>query len=833
MFNQRFNRMGKTRVLFTIILLIGALFFWNFAFADVPQQIFFQAKISKADGKTAGGSHSIVFKFYSASTGGSALWTETQTLSADASGIFSCYLGSTTSFPSTLDFNSTYYLSMNVDSDGEMSPRIKLVPALFALNSDRFDGLNSTQFLRSDTADTMEATLTFSGVATDIATASGEHFAIIPGGSGNVGIGTTSPSTFKLEVAGNIGPSADSTYDLGSSSVRWENIYADNISGNVTPTGFDSGGMVFGSTGGLLIQDTSNLYWNNSNNRVGIGTSDPVARLEIKGAGTGTTFALKIQDGDGADKVAFLDNGNVGVGNTAPEGLLDVGTTPGVGLIVLTSGKVGIGTTQPGAKLGFVAATTAAGGIDFGTDTNLYRSAADTLKTDDSLVVTGSITTGSLSSSGNLDMNNNLILNIGSADTDFTSGGGLNIAGSVGIGTTAPTAVLHLKAGTTAPSSAPLKLTSGSNLTTAEAGAMEFDGTNLYFTPSTTRRTLEHQGNKGAASGYASLNSSSLVVENPANATATATASKIPIADASAKLDTWVTLGSAIEDGEIPATITRDTEWDTAAEINAATTDDDFATLTGTQTLTNKTIAAASNTLTGVARTDAANTFGAYNQTFDTSTLFVDATSDRVGIGTTGPDYLLHISNSTETNAVGISTTGITYAGTAQPKRTIVLTASGGIPTTTTGADQTQLETTTNRINYYTLDFDQSTDEYATWQFVVPDSYTGTTVTAKVYWQCNATTGNAIWGIQSLGLVDDGAMDSAWGTAVTVTDGATAAANDLLVTAETSSITTGWTAGGLAFVRLYRDADNASDTLAVDARLICVRLEWSAATESD
>ncbi|MBU4473286.1 MAG: hypothetical protein KJ842_03940, partial [Candidatus Omnitrophica bacterium] len=481
MFNQRFNRMGKTRVLFTIILLIGALFFWNFAFADVPQQIFFQAKISKADGKTAGGSHSIVFKFYSASTGGSALWTETQTLSADASGIFSCYLGSTTSFPSTLDFNSTYYLSMNVDSDGEMSPRIKLVPALFALNSDRFDGLNSTQFLRSDTADTMEATLTFSGVATDIATASGEHFAIIPGGSGNVGIGTTSPSTFKLEVAGNIGPSADSTYDLGSSSVRWENIYADNISGNVTPTGFDSGGMVFGSTGGLLIQDTSNLYWNNSNNRVGIGTSDPVARLEIKGAGTGTTFALKIQDGDGADKVAFLDNGNVGVGNTAPEGLLDVGTTPGVGLIVLTSGKVGIGTTQPGAKLGFVAATTAAGGIDFGTDTNLYRSAADTLKTDDSLVVTGSITTGSLSSSGNLDMNNNLILNIGSADTDFTSGGGLNIAGSVGIGTTAPTAVLHLKAGTTAPSSAPLKLTSGSNLTTAEAGAMEFDGTNLYF----------------------------------------------------------------------------------------------------------------------------------------------------------------------------------------------------------------------------------------------------------------------------------------------------------------------------------------------------------------
>ncbi|MCG2809131.1 MAG: hypothetical protein L6275_02205, partial [Candidatus Portnoybacteria bacterium] len=38
----------------------------------------------------------------------------------------------------------------------------------------------------------------------------------------------------------------------------------------------------------------------------------------------------------------------------------------------------------------------------------------------------------------NLDLSNNLILNIGHADTDFTSGGGLNLAGNVGIGTTTP-----------------------------------------------------------------------------------------------------------------------------------------------------------------------------------------------------------------------------------------------------------------------------------------------------------------------------------------------------------------------------------------------------------
>jgi len=45
---------------------------------------------------------------------------------------------------------------------------------------------------------------------------------------------------------------------------------------------------------------------------------------------------------------------------------------------------------------------------------------------------------------------------------------------------------------------------------------------------------------KGQASGLASLDVSSLVVQNPANATATPTASKIPIADVNGKLNNWI-----------------------------------------------------------------------------------------------------------------------------------------------------------------------------------------------------------------------------------------------------------------------------------------------------
>lgn len=54
---------------------------------------------------------------------------------------------------------------------------------------------------------------------------------------------------------------------------------------------------------------------------------------------------------------------------------------------------------------------------------------------------------------------------------------------------------------------------------------------------------------KGAASGYASLSAGTKVVEDPANATATPTASKIPIADGSGKLDGWITAGAQVAQG--------------------------------------------------------------------------------------------------------------------------------------------------------------------------------------------------------------------------------------------------------------------------------------------
>src|SRR3989338_4568031 len=45
----------------------------------------------------------------------------------------------------------------------------------------------------------------------------------------SIGIGTTDPSSFKLQVAGNVGPNQDSAYDLGSSTFRWDALYVGSI----------------------------------------------------------------------------------------------------------------------------------------------------------------------------------------------------------------------------------------------------------------------------------------------------------------------------------------------------------------------------------------------------------------------------------------------------------------------------------------------------------------------------------------------------------------------------------------------------------------------------
>lgn len=104
------------------------------AHAAVPKLLTYQGILKDNSGNFLTGSHSIVFRLYTASSGGSAAWTETHPTVSVASGKFSVQLGSITALG--LDFSSDYWLSVQVGADAEMSPRVRLTSSGYSIRAD-------------------------------------------------------------------------------------------------------------------------------------------------------------------------------------------------------------------------------------------------------------------------------------------------------------------------------------------------------------------------------------------------------------------------------------------------------------------------------------------------------------------------------------------------------------------------------------------------------------------------------------------------------------------------------------------------------------------------
>jgi hypothetical protein len=138
------------------------------------------------------------------------------------------------------------------------------------------------------------------------------------------------------------------------------------------------------------------------------------------------------------------------------------------------------------------------------------------------------------------------------------------------------------------------------------------------------------------------------------------------------------------------------------------------------------------------------------------------------------------------------------------------------------------VETSTNKVNLNTLDFDPSADEYAQFTFPAIKGWDKSTITAKFNWKHASTTTNfgVRWQAQGVALSDGDDGDTAYGTAQVVDDtGGTT--NKNYWSAETPAITIAGSpaTGDTVFMQVGRVGSNsAQDTMAIDAGLIGVVL---------
>jgi hypothetical protein len=139
--------------------------------------------------------------------------------------------------------------------------------------------------------------------------------AAAPATSGTVTSVTLAASTTGLTISGAASQTITSsgTFTLGGT-------LAVANGGTGTSTAFTAGSVVFAGASGIYAQDNANLFWDNANDRLGIGIAVPTASLHVAGNvlaknAANSTTAFQVQDAAGA--VMFdvdTTNARVGIG---------------------------------------------------------------------------------------------------------------------------------------------------------------------------------------------------------------------------------------------------------------------------------------------------------------------------------------------------------------------------------------------------------------------------------------------------------------------------------------------------------------------------------------
>ena len=262
-------------------------------------------------------------------------------------------------------------------------------------------------------------------------------------------------------------------------------------------------------------------------------------------------------------------------------------------------------------------------------------------------------------------------------------------------------------------------------------------------------------------------------------------------------------------------------------------------TLTGTQTLTNKTLTSP-KIGTSILDTNGNELalLTATGSAVNEITLANGATGNNPSITASGGDTNIGLELKTKGSGVikaedsGGNVSAVQIAG----KETMWVPAAAMYGPTTNPADAAQVETTATRPDLKVFDFDASTKQYTQFTVAMPKSWNEGTLTYQVYWSPSTTnTGNAIFGLQAVACADGDTIDVAYGTAVNITDAGIGTVEDQQITSESSAMTVAGSpaAGEQTYFQLFRDAADGSDTFTGECRVLGVKIFFTTDAAND
>jgi len=257
-------------------------------------------------------------------------------------------------------------------------------------------------------------------------------------------------------------------------------------------------------------------------------------------------------------------------------------------------------------------------------------------------------------------------------------------------------------------------------------------------------------------------------------------------------------------------------------------------TLTGTQTLTNKTLTSPK------IGTNILDTGG--NELMKITVTGSAENEFTMAAGGSGAGPTLSSTGSTDTNIdmnLNPAGSGVLKSGTAAVKiagtETIFIPAQAMFGTETNGADAQVIETAATRPVMKVLDFDPSTIEYAQFSIAMPKSWNEGTLTFQAFWAPSSTdTGNALIGLQAVSVANDATSDVAFPAAVDVTDAGGGAVEDVLVSPVSANVTvTSAAADTYTYFQVARNATSGSDDFTGDVRLLGIKLFYTTDAAND